>query len=77
MAGARTVVCALWEISDQDAARFISQLYERSDQDLPFRIRELQLKQIESLRSRNRPDHPLSWAAFIVQGDWRTPVIQR
>jgi CHAT domain-containing protein len=71
MAGARTVVSALWEISDADAARVASQLYQRSSRGVMDRLRELQIREIESLRARKMPDHPVRWAAFVAQGDWR------
>jgi len=70
-AGARTVVSALWEVSDEDAAQFLGRLYQNEKQVLPERIRELQLESIRSARSDDVPDHPFSWAAFIAQGDWR------
>jgi tetratricopeptide (TPR) repeat protein len=70
-AGARSVVSALWEVSDQDAARFAAPLYTRDDRTLPYRLRDLQIEIIGSLRGRRLPDHPFSWAAFIAQGDSR------
>jgi CHAT domain-containing protein/Tfp pilus assembly protein PilF len=70
-AGARTVVSALWEVSDEDAAQFVGRLYQNQKQDLPRRIRALQLQSIASARSDDRSDHPFSWAAFVAQGDWR------
>ena len=71
MAGARSVVSALWEVSDQDAARFAAPLYARDDRTLPYRLRELQIEIIGSHRGRGLPDHPFIWAAFIAQGESR------
>jgi len=71
MAGARSVVSALWEVSDQDAARFAAPLYSRDDLALPYRLRDLQIEIIGSLRDQGMPDHPFSWAAFIAQGESR------
>jgi CHAT domain-containing protein/tetratricopeptide (TPR) repeat protein len=71
MAGARTVVSALWPVSDEATAEMMSKLYERKDASLPERIRKLQLETITALRNQNEADHPFSWAAFIAVGDWR------
>jgi CHAT domain-containing protein len=71
MAGARTVISALWPVSDEVTAEMMSRLYERKDESLPEIIRQLQLETITALRSQNRVDHPFSWAAFIAVGDWR------
>ncbi|MCX6829546.1 MAG: CHAT domain-containing protein [candidate division Zixibacteria bacterium] len=71
MAGARTVISALWQVDDQTTADIMSRLYIKSDKSIPERIRELQLQQIKKLRAGGFSDHPYSWAAFIAQGDWR------
>ena len=71
MAGARSVVSALWEGSDRDAARFAAPLYARDDRTLPYRLRDLQIEIIGSLRGRGLPDHPFNCAAFIAQGESR------
>ena len=46
MAGARTVVSALWPVSDEITAEMMGQLYAQSESLLPERIRETQLDQI-------------------------------
>ncbi len=71
LAGARTVVSALWEISDADAARFAGRIYTISDETLAMRFKHLQVEYINELRSQGRPDHPIAWAGFVAQGDWR------
>ena len=71
MAGARTVISALWPVSDKATAEMMSRLYEKKDESLPERIRKLQLETIDALRSQNKVDHPFSWGAFIALGDWR------
>ena len=71
MAGARTVVSALWPISDKSTAEMIAQLYARSKKSLPERIRKMQLAQIKKLRKGGLSDHPYNWAGFIALGDWR------
>lgn len=71
MAGARTVVSALWPVSDQATADMMGQLYDKGDESLPETIRNIQLKKIDELQSDNKVDHPFSWGAFIALGDWR------
>jgi CHAT domain-containing protein len=71
MAGARTVVSALWSISDEATAEMMSHLYEKRDESFPETIRRIQLKTINKLRAQGYVDHPFSWGAFIAVGDWR------
>jgi len=71
MAGARTVVSALWPVSDQSTAEMMSRLYEKIEESLPERMQRMQLEKITKLRGNNQPDHPFSWGGFIVLGDWR------
>jgi len=71
MTGARTVVSALWPVSDKTTADMMAQLYAQSEKSLPERIREVQLAEIRKLRSEGFSDHPYNWAAFIALGDWR------
>jgi CHAT domain-containing protein len=71
MAGARTVVSALWSVPDKTTAEMMGKLYEESDRPIYERVRELQLKRIQQFRKQHQPDHPLSWGAFIVVGDPR------
>jgi hypothetical protein len=46
MAGARTVVSALWPVSDEATAVMMGQLYGRSDEVLPEAMRRVQLKKL-------------------------------
>jgi CHAT domain-containing protein/tetratricopeptide (TPR) repeat protein len=71
IAGARTVVSALWSISDEATAGMMSQLYEKRDEPFPEAIRRIQLKTINKLRAQSNVDHPFSWGAFVAVGDWR------
>lgn len=71
MAGARTVISALWPVSDKETAEMMSQLYESSRKSLPEIMREIQLQKINDLRENKQADHPFSWGAFIALGDWR------
>jgi CHAT domain-containing protein/tetratricopeptide (TPR) repeat protein len=71
MAGARTVVSALWSVPDQATAAMMGRLYVSSGKSLAERMREIELNQIEKLRRAGIPDHPYHWAGFVAQGDWR------
>jgi len=71
IAGARTVISALWPVSDKETAEMMSQLYESSRKSLPEIMREIQLQKINDLRENKQADHPFSWGAFIALGDWR------
>ncbi len=71
LAGARTVISALWKIDDQATAEMMSQLFAGQGQSVSERIRTAQLAQIQKLRAQGLPDHPFSWGAFIATGDWR------
>lgn len=71
VAGASTVVSALWPVSDEITSDMMGELFTKSDENLAQRIRNLQLKKIQELRNENKSDHPFNWGAFIALGDWR------
>lgn len=71
MAGARTVISALWPVSDKLTAEMLSELYEKTDESIPETMRRIQLEKISELRSQDEVDHPLNWAGFIILGDWK------
>jgi len=71
MAGVRTVVSALWPVSDEATAEMMGDLYARKDESLPDAMRRVQLEKIEESRSTGEIDHPFTWGAFIALGDWR------
>jgi CHAT domain-containing protein len=71
MAGAETVVSALWRVSDRFTADVMSKLYDDNDESLPATMRRLQLAGIRELRDRGSVDHPYSWGAFIAVGNWK------
>jgi CHAT domain-containing protein len=75
-AGARTVVSALWKVSDEAALRLSQDFYSelwRTNQAAPaFALRAAQLKMLHGearSASGKRFDHPKYWAAFTVSGD--------
>lgn len=71
IAGVRTVVSALWPVSDEITADLMARLYDRTGETLPEAIRSAQLATIDNLRVDGQTDHPYGWAAFIALGDWR------
>lgn len=71
LAGARTVVSALWPVPDKQTAAIMSKLYSTGNTSLPETLRQIQLDRIATLRSQGLADHPYSWGAFIALGDWR------
>jgi CHAT domain-containing protein len=71
MAGASSVVSALWPVSDEATAGMMSRLYSGGGKSLAEGMRSIQIEKIEELRSENKSDHPYSWGAFIALGDWR------
>ncbi len=71
MAGARTVVSALWPVSDRLTAEMMSQIHRSGGRSLPEIMREMQLASISALRANKQADHPFNWGAFIALGDWR------
>lgn len=71
MAGARSVISALWPVTDTVTAEMMSALYGSRREILPETIRRVQLETIAELRNQNRVDHPFIWGAFITIGDWR------
>lgn len=71
MAGARTVISALWPVSDKATADMMSCLYGFEEDNLALAMQSLAKRKLEELRKRNQPDHPYLWAPFIAVGDWR------
>jgi len=71
VAGASTVISALWPVSDQSTAEMMGRLYTGGEESLAERMRSIQLEKIEELRNKNKSDHPYSWGGFVALGDWR------
>jgi CHAT domain-containing protein len=71
MAGARTVISALWPVSDKTTSEMMSYLYNFEEDNLAFAMQSLAKNKLKELRKKNQPDHPYLWAPFIVLGDWR------
>jgi CHAT domain-containing protein/tetratricopeptide (TPR) repeat protein len=71
MAGARTVVSALWRVPDRETAKFMTRLYTQTTDSYPQMMRQAALDQLAEQRARGRSTHPFFWAGFIATGDWR------
>jgi CHAT domain-containing protein/tetratricopeptide (TPR) repeat protein len=71
VAGAQTVVCALWPVSDESTAQMMGRFHSASDKSIPERVRDAQLAEIKRLRKAGLSDHPYNWAGFIAIGGWR------
>lgn len=70
MAGASTVISALWAISDRATTSFMKSLYSTSNTPLYDAMRHSQNDMIAELRKRGQPDHPYNWGAFVAVGGW-------
>jgi CHAT domain-containing protein len=70
MAGANTVISALWSIPDRATTSFMTSLYASSGVPLYDAMRQSQLAAIAELRKRGQPDHPYNWGAFVAVGQW-------
>lgn len=72
LAGARTIVSALWSVDDRATAALMQQLISAQGIDLPAAMRQAALSQISNARANGKSDHPFYWAGFIATGDWRS-----
>jgi len=71
MAGARTIVSALWSVPDAETASVMGELYTVTGETLSEKLRRIQLDRIARLRRNHLVDHPYKWGAFIALGDWQ------
>jgi len=72
MAGAQTVVSALWKVSDQLTAELMTRFYSAKGKDIPLIMQDIALEKLRDLRKEGKSDHPINWGgAFIAVGDWR------
>jgi len=72
MAGARTMVMSLWEVSGVTTEETMEAYYRKLAEGMG-RGEAMQAVQLEMLRSEEHA-HPKDWAAFIVSGD-DTPMV--
>ncbi len=73
-AGVRTVVSSLWSVMDEATSRLMAVFYENLWLKKMGKLEALRSAQLQMLE-RNRMEYgsgiPLSWGAFILDGDWR------
>lgn len=69
MAGARSVISALWKIDDKSTSEMMTPLLNNGNKSLSSRLRQMQLQQIQRLRNEGRTDHPYTWGAFVLTGN--------
>jgi CHAT domain-containing protein len=67
LAGAGTVVSALWPVSDWSTIPLVMSLYQESKASIPERMQKAALDKLADLRRRGEVDHPYLWAAFVAQ----------
>jgi CHAT domain-containing protein/Tfp pilus assembly protein PilF len=71
MAGARTVISALWPVDDKSTAELMGNLFPSHDANLYDAMRNSALHTIQARRAAGESDHPFYWGAFIATGDWK------
>ncbi len=69
-AGARQVLVSLWDVGDHTAAELMQRFYRSLLKDHLPPAAALRAAQIAMWRDP-RWSSPTSWAAFVLQGDWR------
>ncbi len=73
IAGARTVVMALWRLDDAGTRRLMEEIYKRklAGASTVDAIRDSQLDRITDIRRRLNRIHPALWGGIVAEGDWR------
>jgi CHAT domain-containing protein len=68
LAGAESVMAALWSISDGDTADLMGRFFHElsTGQRSTAALRRAQLTTLENMRTRRVPPHPHLWAGFIL-----------
>jgi CHAT domain-containing protein len=72
MAGAKTVISALWPVDDKSTADLMGSLFAAREQNIYDAMRQAALKTIQARRAAGKSDHPFYWAGFVATGDWKT-----
>ena len=73
IAGARTLVTALWRVDDRATREWMVELYRNSlaGGGAAEAVRDASRTVIDRRREAGRSDHPFYWAGFVAAGDWR------
>jgi CHAT domain-containing protein len=70
-AGAESVVVSLWNINDKSTALFMNHFYNYLTRGEP-KVQALRLAKLKMQQSKY--SHPYHWAAFVLIGDFDTPI---
>jgi CHAT domain-containing protein len=73
IAGARTVVMAVWRIHDTQIQDLMAEIYRlrMAGCSTVDAIRDAQLRRLHQQRQRHNRIHPYLWGGIIATGDWR------
>lgn len=74
-AGARAVVATSWTVPDRETAWLMGRFYGALRDGLAPDA-ALQRAQLEALHSGGRRASPSAWAAFVISGHARTPILE-
>ena len=72
--GARSVVTSLWRIDDRSTAKLMEWFYRYLFRGYK-KTHALQLAKLKMVQSRF--SHPHYWAAFVLNGDFDSPIFGR
>ena len=70
LAGAESEMISLWKVNDDATRDLMVAFYQRLESGVgrSEALRQVQLKMLKTTDH----NHPYSWAAFILSGDWRS-----
>ncbi len=73
IAGARTVMMALWRLDDTGARLLMEEFYKRklAGASTLDAIHEAQIERLADVRRRLNRFHPALWGGIVTEGDWR------
>ena len=73
IAGARSVLMALWRIGDRTTADLMERIYRHrlAGASTIDAVRLAELERLREERSRRNRIHPARWGGIVAEGDWR------
>jgi tetratricopeptide (TPR) repeat protein len=74
-AGAAASVTSLWRVTDASTAELMKQFYFALSSG-ESKAEALRTAKLKFLRSGSKLDHPRYWAAFVLSGDGRSPIVR-
>ncbi len=69
LAGARSVISALWQLDDRTTAEFMAELFARGQSTIADALRAAAIRRLTDMRKRQIKDHPFLWAGLVVSGE--------